>query len=281
MLKKYGVLLEDEQKYSLYLQITEELFQETWNEMLKLWNGRLCNELANEYLSKNIEALSELFSGKINATHILFPEGKFDYANALYKETYIFKYFNALIFNRISEMGELLKNIRILELGAGTGATTDFLVPLIEKHINMTYYFTDISQVFLCEAMKRYSFLSNITYQKLDINSLDFNEKVDIVIANGVLNNAKNIKNTISKILGLLRPNGKIFMIEQVEESLEMLVSQAFMMENTEEIGINGGKTFKNTKEWIQMLQSERIKNIEVFPDNYIIEQKMFVIDCK
>lgn len=58
----------------------------------ELWNGKLCNKLANEYLLKNIKALSELFSGEINPTHILFPEGKFDYAEALYKDTFIFQY---------------------------------------------------------------------------------------------------------------------------------------------------------------------------------------------
>ena len=35
----------------------------------------------------------------------------------------------------------------------------------------------------------------------LNVNNLDLGKKVDIIIANGVLNNAKNIKYTLDKML--------------------------------------------------------------------------------
>lgn len=281
VLKKYGIIEEAENKYFLYLKITEGLSNETWNGMLKLWDDRLCNKLANEYLANNIKSLSELFSGKINATHLLFPEGKFDYANALYKDTYIFKYFNSIIYRKIKEIGNSLEKIQILEIGAGTGASTDVLLPLIRKHENVIYHFTDISSVFLKEAKRRYFSIDNILFRKLDINSWDFEEKVNVVIANGVLNNAKNIRYTIDKLLGVLQSNGVIFIIEQVEESLEMLVSQVFMMEDVEDDFATGGKTFKSMEEWIEIIKDERIDHIEVLPDKYYIEQKLFVIYSK
>lgn len=121
-------------------------------------------------------ALSELFSGEINATHILFPEGKFDYANALYKDTFIFKYLNYLILEEIQRTEQISENINILEIGAGTGSTTDALLPLIEKNEKISYYFTDISPIFIQEAKRRYGKVDNILYSKVDIDYLEFDK---------------------------------------------------------------------------------------------------------
>lgn len=280
-LKEYGFLIELEGKFALCIQVTDNLFYEVWKQMLKLWNGKLCSELANEYLLKNIKALPELFSGKINATHILFPEGKFDYANALYKDTYIFKYLNAYIYERMEELGQKNKAIKILELGAGTGATTDTLLPLVKGNPNIAYYFTDVSQVFLREAMRRYCFIPNMLYAKVDINSIDFQEQVDVIIANGVLNNSKKIRYTVDKMLNLMRPRGTIFILEQVEESLEMLVSQVFMMENTSDTDLKQERIFRTTDEWLKVFNNEKIGKVEVYPSKFSTEQKLFVIHCK
>lgn len=265
----------------MHISVTEESASSSWKQMLELWNGKLCNELANEYLMKNIMALSELFSGEINATHILFPEGKFDYANALYKDTFIFKYLNSLILEEVQRTEQISENIDILEIGAGTGSTTDTLLPLIEKNEKISYYFTDISIIFIQEAKRRYGKVDNILYSKVDIDHLEFDKRVDIIIANGVLNNAKNIEYTITTLLELVNKGGKIFIIEQVEESLEMLVSQAFMMEESKDLVKKGEKTFRNIEDWLNLFNNSKIDRVEVLPKEHFMEQRLFVIQCK
>lgn len=278
VLNSYGFIKEEANGFTALLKITEHFFETIWSQMEELWNGKLCNKLANEYLLKNIKALSELFSGEINPTHILFPEGKFDYAEALYKDTFIFQYLNTKIAQKIKEFLDATEHIEILELGAGTGATTDNVLPLIKERKNVIYYFSDISYVFLREAQHKYSEFRNIKYMTLNVNNLDLGKKVDIIIANGVLNNAKNIKYTLDKMLEITSEKGKIFIIEQVEESLEMLVSQVFMMKDSSALEEKGGKTFRNTEEWLRLLRDDRIEKIEVFPEKYNIDQRLFIL---
>ena len=110
------------------------------------------------------------------------------------------------------------------------------------------------------------------------INNLDFGKKADIIIANGVLNNAKNIKYTLDKMLEITSEKGKIFIIKQVEKSLEMLISQVFMMKDSSALETEGGKTFRNTEEWLQLLKDDRIEKIEVFPEKYNIDQRLFIL---
>lgn len=278
VLNSYGFIKEEANGFTALLKITEHFFETIWSQMEELWNGKLCNKLANEYLLKNIKALSELFSGEINPTHILFPEGKFDYAEALYKDTFIFQYLNTKIAQKIKEFLDATEHIEILELGAGTGATTDNVLPLIKERKNVIYYFSDISYVFLREAQHKYSEFRNIKYMTLNVNNLDLGKKVDIIIANGVLNNAKNIKYTLDKMLEITSEKGKIFIIEQVEESLEMLVSQVFMMKDSSALEEKGEKTFRNTEEWLRLLRDDRIEKIEVFPEKYNIDQRLFIL---
>lgn len=262
---------------NLYIKLPEQ-FEETWSKMLALWNGKLCSELGNEYLLNNIKKLSELFSGHVNPTHLLFPEGKFDYANALYKETFVFKFLNNLVLKSLKMVEQSNGKLEILELGAGTGSTTDAVLELIKENNKVTYFYTDISQFFLKEAQRRYADIDNILYSQLNIDDLNFDSKVDIIIANGVLNNAKHIDSTFEKMINLVRPGGKIFIIEQVAESLEILVSQVFMMEDID--NSTESETFRSVEEWKRIFNNDRIEKVEVYPDMHFIEQRLFIISC-
>ena len=194
------------------------------------------------------------------------------------EDTFIFQYLNTKIAQKIKEFLDATEHIEILELGAGTGATTDNVLPLIKERKNVIYYFFFFFYVFLREAQHKYSEFRNIKYMTLNVNNLDLGKKVDIIIANGVLNNAKNIKYTLDKMLEITSEKGKIFIIEQVEESLEMLVSQVFMMKDSSALEEKGGKTFRNTEEWLRLLRDDRIEKIEVFPEKYNIDQRLFIL---
>lgn len=142
----------------------------------------------------------------------------------------------------------------------------------------VTYFYTDISQFFLKEAQRRYADIDNILYSQLNIDDLNFDSKVDIIIANGVLNNAKHIDSTFEKMINLVRPGGKIFIIEQVAESLEILVSQVFMMEDID--NSTESETFRSVEEWKHIFNNDRIEKVEVYPDMHFIEQRLFIISC-
>lgn len=82
-------------------------------------------------------------------------------------------------------------------------------------------------------------------------------------------------------MLELVNKGGKIFIIEQVEESLEMLVSQAFMMEESKDLVKKGEKTFRNIEDWLNLFNNSKIDRVEVLPKEHFMEQRLFVIQCK
>ena len=131
-------------------------------------------------------------------------------ADDLYSKTPISSYYNQMISDYVKSECELREGCRLLELGGGTASTAK---PIIEKIKFLSveeYFFSDISDFFVNRAKELFSGIRFIEYLKIDINN-DFvsdkikEDSVDIVIAVGVLNNAKNIEVTLKNIKKVLK----------------------------------------------------------------------------
>lgn len=121
-------------------------------------------------------------------------------------------------------------NLRILEIGAGTGASTaHILEDLFLKQdspgmdrlpLYSQYTFTDISPGFFLAAKERFKGVPNMEYKALDIskNPADqgFQEdtKYDLVIATNVLHATPSLSDTLKNVLGLLDPEGRLLLHE-------------------------------------------------------------------
>ncbi|QQT91414.1 hypothetical protein I6I93_02180 [Peptoniphilus harei] len=108
-----------------------------------------------DYINQNIKYLQELFDGKKKCNSILFPEGDLKYAKALYKNNMVYRYINDLVAITISDYVKKyssgINKIKILEIGAGIGATTDSVLKrLIDENLidEVLYKYTDISNFF-------------------------------------------------------------------------------------------------------------------------------------
>ena len=108
----------------------------------------------------NIENLNGLIDGSVKATYLLFPQGNMNYANALYKDRITARYFNKLAAEIVKTilLQSQKKEVSLLELGAGTGATSDIVLRELRdiyEDINISYMYTDISNFFITEAKKK------------------------------------------------------------------------------------------------------------------------------
>ena len=88
------------------------------------------------------------------------------------------KFLNNLVLKSLKMVEQSNGKLEILELGAGTGSTTDAVLELIKENNKVTYFYTDISQFFLKEAQRRYADIDNILYSQLNIDDLNFDSKV-------------------------------------------------------------------------------------------------------
>ncbi|KAI0126592.1 putative polyketide synthase [Xylariales sp. AK1849] len=125
-------------------------------------------------------------------------------------------------------------NLRILEIGAGTGGATEPLLEALggggtERYPRFCQYtYTDVSSAFFEKARARFADWEDvIEYRTLDIEK-DTTEQgfqdgtYDLIIAANVLHATRNVDATVSHVRKLLKPGGRLIMIEITEPRLRI-----------------------------------------------------------
>lgn len=282
--------------------VTEEMLKDRWTAVRAIWDGRLGPPLVMDYLIKNAEQLPQLMSDKQQAAFLLFPEGRMDYAHALYRETVTSRYLNKMVSEAVIRIGtakKLSQNIehdeplRILEIGAGTGATTDVVIPRLKAAggvFTTDYLFTDLSNFFLLAARDRFKNCPWMRFQIADIDK-DFMqqglkpESMDIIIAAGVMNNAFNADEAVDGSMRILAPGGWMLITEPTREFPEMLISQAFMMTYPEDDRKHTKTTFMSVKQWQDVFHKAGAAEVLTLPgEDHLLApfgQKLFVVRKK
>ncbi|KAJ5578008.1 uncharacterized protein N7459_006972 [Penicillium hispanicum] len=127
----------------------------------------------------------------------------------------------------IDKMAHQNPDLNILEVGAGTGgATLPILHNLGGNESGSTprfghYTYTDISPAFFEKARSKFEGWGHLmTYQTLDISADPMGQgfrpgSYDVVVACNVLHATANINETMANIRWLLKPGGKIMLIEE------------------------------------------------------------------
>lgn len=199
-------------------------------------------------------------SGKTDPVSLLYPDGSNKYTQALYVENTATKYINASICKIIKKVQKRVpgQKIKILEVGAGTGATTEWVFKALEGS-EFEYCFTDISKYFFPDAVNRFGKNPNVTIKKLDLNE-DFvaqgfcPNSYDVIIGAYVLNNVKDIVKTINKLKELVRNEGYLIFSETILPETWLLVSQALMMTPPEDT-LRDGAAFISKDLWCGVLK--------------------------
>jgi malonyl CoA-acyl carrier protein transacylase/SAM-dependent methyltransferase/aryl carrier-like protein len=162
------------------------------------------------------------------------------YVSTEMREIYRLLHFsNTLIRTCVEEVVRLTpagKKIRLLEVGAGFGTTTAYILPTLQA-TQTEYVYTDISAYFLQEAREKFAAYPNVSYALLDIEKnphaqgytyYDF----DIVIAANVLHTTAHIAETLRHIRSLLKPHAILILLEVTHMSplldLTMGLQQGF-----------------------------------------------------
>jgi len=145
------------------------------------------------------------------------------YVSTEMREAYhLFHYSNTLIQMLVKEIVRLTpqrKKIRLLEIGAGFGSATAYILPTLPAE-QVEYVYTDISAYFLQEAQEKFAQYPFVKYKRLDIEENPHAQgyelhDFDIVIAVSVLHATKNIKETLMHIRTLLKPHGLLLLLEE------------------------------------------------------------------
>ena len=167
-------------------------------------------------------ALAPVLQGQCDPLQeLLFPGGDGSALAALYRDPPGAQAVGAVFRLALSSALDRLPQrcgVRILEIGAGTGGASSFLLPHLSAQ-RTEYIFTDISPAFTLQAQTTFAQYPFIQYQTLDIEkdpqAQGFKlHDYDIVIASNVLHATENLAQTLKHTRSLLAPGGLLLLLE-------------------------------------------------------------------
>ena len=172
-------------------------------------------------LDRCASQLSGVLRGAIDPVQLVFPQGDLTTATQLYEDSTVAKVMNTIVQKAITEATEKLppsRGIRLLEIGAGTGGTTSYVLPHLNPH-QAEYLFTDLGALFTGKAQEKFRDYQFLQYQTLDIEvdpeTQGFDShQYDIIIAANVLHATTSMKQTLSHVRQLLAPGGMLVLYE-------------------------------------------------------------------
>ncbi|MBD2519332.1 SDR family NAD(P)-dependent oxidoreductase [Nostoc sp. FACHB-973] len=166
------------------------------------------------------QQLPEVLRGECDPIQLLFPGGSLTAVEKLYQNSPGAQVFNLLVQKAVSIALERLpagRKIRILEIGAGTGGTTSYVLPHLPAQTE--YVFTDVSYSFMTKAQEKFHDYPFVQYQLLDIEQdLEAQgfalHQFDVILAANVIHATSELQHTLKHIQQLLVPEGILVLLE-------------------------------------------------------------------
>ncbi|MCW3465912.1 SDR family NAD(P)-dependent oxidoreductase [Chitinophaga nivalis] len=239
-----------------------------------------------------LTALSGILTGKTRATDVIFPDGSLELVSGIYKGNYLSDYFNELLANivrdTVADMTKELKpgeKVRILEVGAGTGGTSEVIFKkLIPYKTQVEYVYTDLSKSFLFHAESTYKNLAPYLVTALlnieqpphrqGFSVADF----DIVIGANVVHATRDITSSLLNIKNLLKKDG-ILLLNEIA-SRELFATLTFGLLDGwglyEDTAIRlAGSPGLSAESWQQVLTTAGYEQTQSFPANNTLSQQI------
>lgn len=252
-----------------------------WEELKGEWLATVGATGTIDYALRNAERLPDLISGAVRAVHLLFPEGRTDLARALYRESIAARYQHRAVSHLVSRIAREWpgqRPIRLLEVGAGTGATSESLLPELSG-VEVDYLYTDVSRYFLDQAAPRLAGYPSVRFGLYDINVAPGEQgfapnSFDVIIGGGVLNAARNTDASVRWLHDLLGPGGWLVLTEPTVEEFWVMASQAFMLDDASDGRAETESTFLSLPQWNAVLDGAGLRRVLGLPgDGHPLER--------
>lgn len=167
--------------------------------------------------------LAEVLRGEVNPLQLIFPEGSLSLAEHLYQDSPSVRFYHTLAQQTVREVLAALppgRIVRVLEIGAGTGGLTSYLLPWLPEG-RTEYTFTDMSNHFFVKAQQKFAGYPFVNYQKLDIESPPAEQGFaehgyDLIVASQVLHATTDLRRTLTNVRQLLSSEGLLVLLESI-----------------------------------------------------------------
>ena len=144
--------------------------------------------------------------------------------------------------------------LRVLEVGAGTGSTTQAVLPTL-ANASVDYLCTDVSRYFSEQTAERLKDWPWVRHGVFDIDRPALaqgypSQSWDLIVAGGVLNAARDTERSLATLLALLKPGGWLVFSEPTQEEFWVMASQAFMLNQASDERQLSSATFLDLSQW-------------------------------
>jgi acyl transferase domain-containing protein/acyl carrier protein len=166
------------------------------------------------------QALPEILRGALDPLELLFPAESDISATMLYRNSVSLRFYNELAATLVRRWATQLaeRPLRILEVGAGTGATSACILQQL-SHEDIEYTATDISPTLLKKAGVLLQGNNFVRYAVLDIESDPAMQgfaahTFDLIVCANVLHATKDLRRAVSHVRKLLKKDGLLLLLE-------------------------------------------------------------------
>ena len=227
-----------------------------------------------EYADSCGRQLASILRGKQSPLETLFPNGDFTLAERLYEGSPVSAYFNNLAAAAAGAASRRRTGrCRILEVGAGTGATSAAVLPRLTGG-NVDYCFTDVSALFLNRAKRKFGAYPFVQYSLLDLERDPAEQGFDpggfdIVLATNVLHATADLPHALARVRSLLSSNGLLVLCEATEYFPWFDVTTA-LIEGWERYddGIRHDHPLLTPTQWKKLLLEAGFEDAQSFPED-------------
>ncbi|MFW3476891.1 beta-ketoacyl synthase N-terminal-like domain-containing protein [Streptomyces microflavus] len=223
------ILLDDATRY----RPIEQLWRE-WETARPAWQGNPDLAATHLLVETTLRVFPDILTGRRPATEVIFPGGSLELVQNAYTTNPASAFFNQVLaadlVARLRRRARALKADapRILEIGAGTGATSAVVLEALRSaRLDVREYcYTDISRAFLNHAERLFGAENpSLTCEILDIERPVADQCLtlggyDVVVAANVLHATRDIRHTLRNAKALLRPGGLLVLNELTANNL-------------------------------------------------------------
>jgi len=170
--------------------------------------------------------LVDVLTGKLDGVKLIFgsDEGR-NLLSGLYGDSLLnklsYKQMEDILKRLVSKLPPDSGPLKILEMGAGTGGTTKYLVPLLaDLKVPVEYTFTDLAPSFVAAARKKYKEYSFMKFCSHDIEkapTADLIGTQHLVVASNAVHATHSLPESLKNMRKALRPDGFLMMLEMTE----------------------------------------------------------------
>ncbi len=199
-----------------------------WEQAKGRWINDTCLSAQAVLVERCLRALPDVLWGKQRPVEVMFPDSSMELVEAVYRGNPVADAFNQALGQAVLDWvkrrlaQDPSARIRVLEVGAGTGATTAEVLTLLtplQQHLE-EYCFTDLSRAFLLRAEEQLKPANPaLTTRIFDVSRPVAGQQIaagsyDLVIAANVLHATPDIRQAVANAASTLRHGGGLILNE-------------------------------------------------------------------